>query len=213
MVATGFTSNDSGSDCGGGGAGPFTGGHIGSRWYRAPELLLNGTSYSFAVDIWSVGVLFASLLRCALPLSSPMRIKGQPMEPFLGSYSQNQTIEHSELYDIRLDQLDSILLILGNPQSSDIDNLSSVSRHRLTSKSYAGVPWCVTYKDLQDDEAIDLLQSMLQWNPTSRISASEAINHPYFSHVVNQSIHHPAPADSSHIVIQKYKIMEQLWKK
>jgi len=33
-----------------------------TRWYRPPELLLSWTDYSTAVDVWSIGVIFAELL-------------------------------------------------------------------------------------------------------------------------------------------------------
>ncbi len=33
-----------------------------TRWYRAPEVILNASEYSKAVDIWSVGCIFAELL-------------------------------------------------------------------------------------------------------------------------------------------------------
>ena len=36
---------------------------VGTRWYKAPELLLGGRGYSAAVDMWSVACVFAQLLR------------------------------------------------------------------------------------------------------------------------------------------------------
>ncbi len=38
-------------------------------WYRAPEVLLGATHYAPAVDIWSVGCIFAELVTKVLPLS------------------------------------------------------------------------------------------------------------------------------------------------
>lgn len=37
--------------------------YVATRWYRAPELLLNWKTYNEAVDVWSVGCIFAELLR------------------------------------------------------------------------------------------------------------------------------------------------------
>lgn len=37
--------------------------YVATRWYRAPELLLSYKEYGPSVDIWSVGCLFAELLR------------------------------------------------------------------------------------------------------------------------------------------------------
>jgi serine/threonine protein kinase len=39
-----------------------------TRWYRPPELLLQATVYSVAVDIWSLGCVFAEVLRAGSPL-------------------------------------------------------------------------------------------------------------------------------------------------
>jgi len=32
------------------------------RWYRAPELLFGAKQYGYAVDMWSVGCIFAELM-------------------------------------------------------------------------------------------------------------------------------------------------------
>lgn len=33
-----------------------------TRWYRAPEVILSASEYTKAVDIWSIGCIFAELL-------------------------------------------------------------------------------------------------------------------------------------------------------
>ncbi len=33
-------------------------------WYRAPEILLGGRFYSTPVDVWSLGTIFAEMVRC-----------------------------------------------------------------------------------------------------------------------------------------------------
>ena len=42
--------------------------YVGTRWYRAPEILLQGQEgkYSSPVDMWSVGCIFAELVRTIL---------------------------------------------------------------------------------------------------------------------------------------------------
>jgi len=37
--------------------------YVATRWYRAPELLLSWKEYAASVDVWSVGCIFAELLR------------------------------------------------------------------------------------------------------------------------------------------------------
>ena len=36
--------------------------HVVTRWYRPPEIILLNDFYSYGVDIWSVGCIFAELL-------------------------------------------------------------------------------------------------------------------------------------------------------
>lgn len=36
--------------------------YVVTRWYRAPELLLNSTDYTAAIDVWSVGCIFLELM-------------------------------------------------------------------------------------------------------------------------------------------------------
>lgn len=37
-------------------------------WYRAPEVLLGGRHYSTAIDMWSVGCIFAEMVMRGIPL-------------------------------------------------------------------------------------------------------------------------------------------------
>ena len=37
-------------------------GHVATRWYRAPELILLEKDYGPAIDMWSVGCIFAEML-------------------------------------------------------------------------------------------------------------------------------------------------------
>merc|ERR1712096_395117 len=37
--------------------------YVTTRWYRPPELLLSWTDYTAAVDVWSVGIIFAELMK------------------------------------------------------------------------------------------------------------------------------------------------------
>lgn len=43
-------------------ASPFMTEYVVTRWYRAPELLLNSDNYTPAIDVWSVGCILAEML-------------------------------------------------------------------------------------------------------------------------------------------------------
>ena len=36
--------------------------YVATRWYRAPEIMLNSKGYSKAIDVWSVGCILAEML-------------------------------------------------------------------------------------------------------------------------------------------------------
>jgi serine/threonine protein kinase len=42
--------------------------HVVTRWYRAPEVILEWDSYGMAVDMWSAGCVYAELLRSLEPV-------------------------------------------------------------------------------------------------------------------------------------------------
>ncbi|KAL9716093.1 hypothetical protein Ac2012v2_000538 [Leucoagaricus gongylophorus] len=122
-------------------------------WYRAPEILMGAKTYSTAVDMWSVGCIFAELL-----LKEPLfQVKGE------------------------LELLSMIFKLLGPPTKNswpdyfDLPNaktitLPSPQPHAFRSK----FPHLST-------AGLDLLISFLTYDPKQRISAEEAMQHPYFT--------------------------------
>lgn len=46
-----------------GGHNPILTDYVATRWYRAPEILLGSTQYTFGVDMWSSGELQSSGLK------------------------------------------------------------------------------------------------------------------------------------------------------
>ncbi|XP_055347262.1 LOW QUALITY PROTEIN: mitogen-activated protein kinase ERK-A-like [Paramacrobiotus metropolitanus] len=69
--------------------------YVGARWYRAPETMLNSRGYTKAIDIWSVGCIFAEM------------ISSRPIFP--GKHY--------------LDQLNHILNTIGTPSAEDLDTI------------------------------------------------------------------------------------------
>jgi len=120
-------------------------------WYRAPEILLGTRYYSTAVDIWSIGCIFAEMItRKAL---------------FQG--------------DSEIDQLFRIFRTLGTPDESTWPGVTSLPDFKSNFPKWPMNDLVKLVPSL-DSIGHDLLMQMLTYEPQSRISAKNALSHSYF---------------------------------
>lgn len=120
-------------------------------WYRAPEILLGGKHYSPAVDIWSVGCIFAEMVT-KIPL-------------FPG--------------DSEIDQLFRIFRILGTPDEEVWPGVSEFRDYKPTFPRWQAQSLKTIVPGL-DNAGYDLLQKMMVYEPVKRITAKEALEHEFF---------------------------------
>ncbi|ETE62484.1 Mitogen-activated protein kinase 1, partial [Ophiophagus hannah] len=134
--------------------------YVATRWYRAPEIMLNSKGYTKSIDIWSVGCILAEML-------------------------SNRPIFPGKHY---LDQLNHILGILGSPSQEDLNCIiNAKARNYLLSLPYKNkVPWNRLFPNA-DPKALDLLDKMLTFNPHKRIEVEEALAHPYLEQYYDPS--------------------------
>lgn len=121
-------------------------------WYRAPDVLLGSRTYSTSIDIWSAGCIMAEMLT------------GRALFP--GSSNE--------------DQLQRIFKYMGTPTEQTWPGVSQLPNYKADFTIY-------TPQDLRqiipqlDPVGHDLLLQLLQMRPEARISARDALQHPWFA--------------------------------
>lgn len=162
-------------------------GHVATRWYRAPEVILLEKIYTSAVDIWSAGCVFAELLQM-LQEVEPDYTKRHPLFPGSSCYplspSHEPTINIADNPVSPYEQLNLICKTLGSPNKEELKFLND---ERAT-EYVEGFP---KYRKQElgkmfravDPRALDLMEKMLAFNPYYRITAKDALRHKYFAEV------------------------------
>ena len=141
--------------------------------YRSPEVLFGAKFYSFPIDIWSAGCIFSEIL----------------LEDFFFKGKSD------------VDVILKIVNLLGIPNESNWPDAKQLP----TFKVCKGTPDTSIQKKFSNfsEECRDLISKMLVLNPNNRITAEEALNHPYFQN-------EPLPSKKERIaeIIRKYKQIE-----
>ncbi|TPX39064.1 hypothetical protein SeMB42_g06493 [Synchytrium endobioticum] len=128
-------------------------------WYRAPDVLLGSKTYSTTIDIWSAGCIMAEMY------------SGKPLFP-------GKTNE---------DQLQKIFRLLGTPAENSWPHVTEFPEWKKTWPFYPAVP-LQSKLPMMDGLALDLLMRMLQYQPQLRVSATQALQHPYFADMLNTAV-------------------------
>ncbi|KDQ18114.1 hypothetical protein BOTBODRAFT_550231 [Botryobasidium botryosum FD-172 SS1] len=125
--------------------------YICSRYYRAPELIFGATNYTTNIDIWSTGCVMAELML------------GQPLFPG----------------ESGIDQLVEIIKVLGTPSREQIKTMNpNYMEHKFP--QIKPHPFQKVFRPRTTPESIDLVSKLLEYTPTARLSAIEAMTHHLF---------------------------------
>mmetsp|Transcript_24222 Transcript_24222/g.40445 ORF Transcript_24222/g.40445 Transcript_24222/m.40445 type:complete len:364 (-) Transcript_24222:166-1257(-) len=136
---------------------------VASRYFKGPELLVDFQEYDYSLDLWSLGCMFAGMI-----------FKREPF--FHGHDNYDQLVRIAKVLgtDELFDYLDKYDLEL----DPHFDGLLSAHTKK---------PWTrfVTNENqhLISDEAIDLVDHLLKYDHQDRLTAQEAMMHPYFAPV------------------------------
>ncbi|RLN45800.1 hypothetical protein BBJ29_008204 [Phytophthora kernoviae] len=135
--------------------------YVVTRWYRPPELMLapNGT-YDGAVDMWSVGCILGEL------------VSRKPLFPGTDF----------------MDQLSRVFQVLPIPEPEDRGYIIEKDALKFLSSLPAPEPGALESKlgETAGPQALHLLRRLLCFNPKERISADEALAHPFFEGVQDE---------------------------
>lgn len=147
--------------------------YVVTRWYRAPELVLT-REYTNAVDMWSLGCVIGDLLgRKAL---------------FPG-----KDFKH---------QVEIICSIIGKPTAREMGHIKSARARMFLEKlpDLNHVPLENLYPDA-NPHALDLMMQLLKFLPEERITAEEALAHPYLA-----EYHDPAFETTAENMVDVYQL-------
>lgn len=159
-------------------------GHVVTRWYRAPELILLEKEYGPAIDVWSVGCIFAELLGM-MKESAPTYLERRPLFPgkscFPLSPDKHVKEERSGFPFSKNDQLAVIFQIIGSPAEDEKSFVTDTkaSEYLNAFPSSERVNLATVYPGA-GEEAIDLLHKILVFNPYFRLSIEDCLDHSFF---------------------------------
>ena len=139
--------------------------YVCTRFYRAPELILDRELYGPAIDIWAYGCILAELA------------VGCPF--FIGEDNVSQLVE--------------IMRVLGSITKADTDSMAAEPSKQLGNFHFPlrkRQPWSHTLKlRLSTGKEVSasfgntyesLLNGLLQWRPSSRLTSQQILMHPFF---------------------------------
>lgn len=135
---------------------PFTH-EVVTLWYRAPEILLGCKAYALPIDMWSVGTILAEM--------STKR----PLFPG----------------DSEIDEIFKIFRALGTPNEEVWPGVTSLQDWNSEFPYWPAVPLSRFCPNLSAD-GLDLLEQILTLDPKRRLTARDAMRHPYFAEYMSE---------------------------
>ncbi|KAH0619426.1 hypothetical protein JD844_000040 [Phrynosoma platyrhinos] len=145
---------------------------VASRYFKGPELLVDYQMYDYSLDMWSLGCMLASMI-----------FRKEPF--FHGQDNYDQLVRIAKV--LGTDELYGYLKkyhIELDPHFNDI--LGQHSRKRWENFIHS------ENRHLVSPEVLDLLDKLLRYDHQQRLTAKEAMEHPYFYPVVKEQAQQPS---------------------
>ena len=154
-------------------------------WYRAPELLLGSKHYTPAIDMWAIGCIFAELLSLR-PIfkGEEAKMDSKKQVPF----QRHQMQKIVDIMGMPKKEMWPLLVSMPSYADGSIHSLNTSTgqgKSRLESWYNATVGihsgTSVPNQSSLGTEGYNLLASLLEYNPEKRLTAEQALRHPFFS--------------------------------
>ncbi|CDR37006.1 CYFA0S01e06370g1_1 [Cyberlindnera fabianii] len=153
---------------------------VASRYHKGPELLVNCNQYDYSLDLWSVGAMIAAIV-----------FKKEPF--FRGDSNFDQLLKIADVlgtdelfkylnkYGITLSK--EYTAVLGRDPAKGGDKDSKTYRPRK--------PWTAFINEgnkalAADPDVLDLIDNLLRYDHQERLTAKEAMDHPFFKGVAQK---------------------------
>eukprot|EP00826_Nyctotherus_ovalis_P057172 TRINITY_DN7809_c0_g2_i10.p1 TRINITY_DN7809_c0_g2~~TRINITY_DN7809_c0_g2_i10.p1 ORF type:complete len:447 (-),score=149.73 TRINITY_DN7809_c0_g2_i10:3576-4916(-) len=162
-------------------------GHVVTRWYRAPEIILMEKDYGPAIDVWAAGCIFAELLG-KMRAATEAAKKASPLFPGTSCFPISPGSGHAKKkgyfqYSTG-DQLSLILDMVGTPTEHEMSFVTDVKALEYLKGFDRKLPVDLNSRyPSAGNDALDLLKKMLKFNPFSRITIEECLQHRFFSSI------------------------------
>ncbi|XP_039625706.1 dual specificity tyrosine-phosphorylation-regulated kinase 2 isoform X2 [Polypterus senegalus] len=153
--------------------------YIQSRFYRAPEVIL-GSRYGMPIDMWSLGCILAELLTGypLLPgedegdqLACMIELLGMPSQKLLDSSKRAKNFVSSKGYP-------RYCTVTTLPDNSVVLNGGRSRRGKIRGPP-GSKEWVTALKGCDDPLFLDFLKQCLEWDPSLRMTPSQALRHPW----------------------------------
>ncbi|KAL4238951.1 hypothetical protein ACF0H5_003655 [Mactra antiquata] len=145
--------------------------YISTRWYRAPECLLTDGYYTYKMDMWSVGCVFFEILSL------------HPLFP-----GSNEVDQIAKIHDI-----------MGTPEPNVLNKFkkSRGMNFNFPTKKGTGIERLLPHAST---DSLDLIYKLCTYDPDERMTAKQALRHPYFKELRDN--------DKRHAALTKAKVLQ-----
>ncbi len=138
--------------------------HVATRQYKGPELLLGYGTYDYSLDLWSLGCVLAGIIFHKTPFFDG-EDDGEVLQEIIKVLGNDDLYEYADKYELKVPDAVKVELGKGSPKKDWTQFIN------------------LKYLELVSMDALDLVDNLVRYDHRERLSAYEAMGHPYFAPV------------------------------